>query len=85
MIFDSTVSIGSAEALYVEAIAEQLAGAELARAIATFSERSRACAAGAWFAADVLQPAAFRLYRAVASSRFVLGPHDQRLPVRSDS
>ncbi len=85
VIFDSTVPIGAAEALYLEATAGQLSGEDLDRAVATYSRRSQACGANAWEAADVLPPAAFRLYRATAASRFVLGPGDQRLPVKVDS
>ena len=69
VVFDSTVPIGAA--------AEE--------AIAVFSERSQACGARAWSAADVLPPATFRLYRATAGARFVLGPGDQRLPVMRDA
>jgi pyridoxine/pyridoxamine 5'-phosphate oxidase len=82
VIFDSTVPIGGAEALYVEASAEHLAGADLERAISTYSDRSQSCGAQAWVAADVLPPARFCLYRATSSSQSVLGPHDERLPVR---
>ena len=81
VIFDSTVPIGAAEALYLEAVAEQLSDAAIDSAIAAFSERSRSCGARAWEAADVLPPAPFRLYRATASAQFVLGPGDERLPV----
>ena len=81
VIFDSTVPIGAAEALYVEAVAEQLLGAEAKGAIVTYSERSLACGAKPWEVLDVLPPAAFRLYRATATSQFVLGRGDRRLPV----
>ena len=81
-IFDSTVPVGAAEALYLEAVAEELSGESLESAIAAYSRRSQACGARAWEAEDVLSPAAFRLYRATASTQFVLGPHDQRLPVK---
>jgi len=81
VIFDSTVPIGAAEALYVEAVAEQLLGAEAKGAIVTYSERSLACGAKPWEVLDVLPPAAFRLYRATATSQFVLGQGDKRLPV----
>jgi hypothetical protein len=30
-------------------------------------------------------PAAFRVYRAIAAVRFVLGKGDQRLPVKADA
>ena len=75
------VPIGAAEALYLEAVAEQLSDAAIDSAIAAFSERSRSCGARAWEAADVLPGAPFRLYRATASAQFVLGPGDERLPV----
>ncbi len=39
VIFDSTVPIGGAEALYIEAVAEQLSGAAIDPAIATYSQR----------------------------------------------
>jgi nitroimidazol reductase NimA-like FMN-containing flavoprotein (pyridoxamine 5'-phosphate oxidase superfamily) len=81
VIFDSTVPVGGAEAVYVEATAEQLTGEAVGPAIATFSERSQACGANAWQEAEVLPPAPLRLYRATASARYVLGPHDRRLPV----
>ena len=81
VMFDSTVPIGGAEAVYAEGVAEQLSGEELARAIAIFSQRSQASGGGAWEPANVVEPAPFRLYRAVASARSVLGPHDERLPV----
>jgi hypothetical protein len=85
VIFDSTVPIGAAEAVYLEAVAEQLSSDGLDEAIATFSERSQAHGARAWSAADVLPPATFRLYRANVSSSFVLGPGDERLPVQGDA
>jgi hypothetical protein len=81
VIFDSTVPIGAAEALYSEAVAEELSGAAVDEAIETFSRRSQACGAQAWRAEDVLPPERFRLYRATATSQSVLGPHDRRLPV----
>jgi hypothetical protein len=40
VIFDSTVPVGGAEAVYLEALAEELSGAERERAIAAFSRRS---------------------------------------------
>jgi nitroimidazol reductase NimA-like FMN-containing flavoprotein (pyridoxamine 5'-phosphate oxidase superfamily) len=81
VIFDSTVPIGDAEALYVEATAERLSGGDLVRAIATYSDRSQACGAQVWEPADVRPPARLCLYRATASAKSVLGPQDERLPV----
>jgi pyridoxine/pyridoxamine 5'-phosphate oxidase len=85
VIFDSTVPEGAAEALYLEGTAQQLVGDLLEEAITTFSARSQACGDRAWTAADVLPPARFRLYRATAASRSVLGPGDQRLPLNAST
>ncbi len=81
VIFDSTVPEAQAQAVYLEALAEELSGAERDRAIAVFSRRSRALGLSEWRTADVTGPAPHRLYRASASACFVLAPHDQRLPV----
>ena len=82
VIFDSTVPVGAAEALYVEAVAEELCGDALEEAIETYSRRSQQSGARAWQAPDVLPPSRLRLYRASASAQTVLGPGDERLPVR---
>jgi pyridoxine/pyridoxamine 5'-phosphate oxidase len=82
VIFDSTVPVGAAEALYLEAVAAEVSSRDLDEAIATYSTRSQRHGAGAWVPADVLPPAQVRLYRATAGSQFVLGPGDERLPVQ---
>jgi uncharacterized protein YhbP (UPF0306 family) len=84
VIFDSTVPIGGAEAVYMEAVAEELVGVELERAIAIYSRRSVEVGAGEWTLPDVSPPSRFRLYRATASAAFVLGPNDRRLAVSLD-
>jgi nitroimidazol reductase NimA-like FMN-containing flavoprotein (pyridoxamine 5'-phosphate oxidase superfamily) len=71
VIFDSTVPVGGAQAVYVEALAEELSGAERERGIAIYSRRSQAHGAGEWRGADVVAPAPHRLYRARASEHFV--------------
>ena len=81
VIFDSTVPEGGAEALYCDAVAEELSGSDLERAIAAFSRHSEAGGAPPWGLADVSPPARFRLYRASVTSRSVLGPGDRRIPV----
>ncbi|HEX7310782.1 MAG TPA: pyridoxamine 5'-phosphate oxidase family protein [Gaiellaceae bacterium] len=81
VIFDSTVPVGAAEALYIEAVATEVSSRDLDEAIATYSTRSQRHDAGAWVPANVLPPARLRLYRATAGSQFVLGPGDERLPV----
>jgi Pyridoxamine 5'-phosphate oxidase len=64
VIFDSTVAVGDAEAVYVEA--EELAGAEREHGIELCSPRSEAAGAGRWGLADVTSPAPHRLHRARA-------------------
>jgi hypothetical protein len=81
VIFDSTVPVGGAEALYCDAVAEELVGAARDEAIATFSRHSEAGGARPWGPADVSPPARLRLYRASVTSSSVLGPGDRRLPV----
>jgi hypothetical protein len=59
----------------------ELSGAERERGIAIYSRRSEAHGAGQWRGADVVAPAAHRLYRARASQHFVLQANDQRILV----
>ena len=82
VIFDSTVPEGQAQAVYLEALAEELTGAQRDPAIAIFSRRSQALGLSEWHAADVTAPAPHRLYRASASACFILVALDQRLPVK---
>jgi hypothetical protein len=75
----------AAEALYVEAIAEQLARDEADVAVEIYPRRSQACGARPWAASDVLAPEPFRLYRATAGARSVPQSDDQRPPVKAVS
>jgi hypothetical protein len=84
VIFNSTVPPRQAQAVYLEALAEELSGAERDRGIAIFSRRSRALGLSQWHIADVTKPAPHRLYRAIASTCYILALHDQRLPVKID-
>jgi nitroimidazol reductase NimA-like FMN-containing flavoprotein (pyridoxamine 5'-phosphate oxidase superfamily) len=81
VIFDSTVPVGGAEALYCDAVVEQLADAALEEGIAAYSRHSEAGGATAWGLEDVSPPARHRLYRATVTSSSVLGPGDRRLPL----
>ena len=81
VIFDSTVPMGSGQAVYVEATVEQLRGEDEERGIEVFSARSEALGGAAWAPADVRDPAPLRLYRATASAHYVLGARDERVPV----
>jgi hypothetical protein len=80
VIFDSNQP-GGWNALYMLAVAEQLAGAEVDEGIEIFSRRGEAQGLRRWMPEDVLPPALHRLFRATASEHFVLDPNDQRLPV----
>jgi hypothetical protein len=81
VIFDSTVRVGEAEAVYIEALAEQVPAAEVESAIATFSARSEADGGSPWRKADVVGSADFRLYRARASAHYLLGEKDSRVAI----
>lgn len=81
VVFDSTVPVGGAEALYLDARAEQLSGPELERAVAVFSAHAADGGAGVFGVEHVSGDGPFRLYRATVVDRFVLGPGDRRLPV----
>jgi len=66
-IFDSTVAVGGAIAVYVEATAEELAEGDLPGPLEVFNERSVAQGLRAWRPSDVSGFAPHRLYRATAS------------------
>jgi nitroimidazol reductase NimA-like FMN-containing flavoprotein (pyridoxamine 5'-phosphate oxidase superfamily) len=84
VIFDSTVAPGSGQAVYAEAVASAVADADLDRMIAVYSARSRAQGIPAWTRQDVSADAPHRLYVARASAHYILGPGDERVPVRLD-
>lgn len=82
VIFDSTVPIGTGRAVYMAALAEQVADdEELTRGVSVFSERSLAQGARAWTPEEVGPSGRVRLYRARVSEQFVLSPEDERLPL----
>jgi nitroimidazol reductase NimA-like FMN-containing flavoprotein (pyridoxamine 5'-phosphate oxidase superfamily) len=81
VIFDSQAPISTGQGVYMSALAEELTGAELDRAIAIFSRRSEAHGARPWTRADVTAPARHRLYRAMASEHWLLDERDERVPV----
>ncbi|HWL91115.1 MAG TPA: pyridoxamine 5'-phosphate oxidase family protein [Actinomycetota bacterium] len=78
VIFDSHEP-GGGKALYMSAVAEQLADVD--EAIQIFSRHGEAQGLRRWTREDVSPTARHRLYRATASERFVLDEHDQRHPV----
>jgi hypothetical protein len=82
VVFDSTVPIGGAAAVYVEATAGLAARTELDDLVAVYSRRSQAQGGEALARQEVEGDAPHRLYVARASAHFLLGPGDRRLPVR---
>ena len=81
VIFDSQVPGGAGQAVYLSAVARELAGAEVDDGIEIFSRRSEAQGLPTWSSEDVRPPARHRLYRATASEHFVLSSGDERIPV----
>jgi len=73
-IFDSTVAVGGAQAVYMSGLAEELTGAELERGIEVFGRLSEADVGRRWGPDDVRPPSLFRLYRAAVSEHYVLIP-----------
>jgi nitroimidazol reductase NimA-like FMN-containing flavoprotein (pyridoxamine 5'-phosphate oxidase superfamily) len=71
-IFDSTVRVGGAQAVYMAGTAEELTGAELERGIEVFGRLSVADVGRAWGHDDVQPPSPFRLYCATVSEHYVL-------------
>jgi hypothetical protein len=91
VVFDSQVPIGTGQAVYMSAVAEQLRGDELERGIGIFSRRSLTHGGRAWTPEDAVPPAHLRLYRATVSEHFMLDksgegpPYDHRTQVRLSS
>ena len=82
VVFDSTVVPGTAQALYVDAVAEEVGADEVESAIAAYSARSEAQGIRPWRIADVVGSAArHRLYRARARSYSLLSGGDRRIAV----
>ena len=81
VVYDSTVPVGGAAAVYVEAVAAEVPAADRAAALAVYSDKSVARGIRPWQEADVTGFAPHRLYRARASAVFVLDDRDQRVPV----
>lgn len=79
VLFDSTVAVGGAAAMYVEAEAEEVGPADRAAALAVFNARAQEQGIGLWDDPAVTGEAQFRLYRARASRVYVLDEHDGRV------
>lgn len=83
-IFDSTVPMGTGQAVYVETTVERLEGEDEQGGIDAFSARSEASGGPAWSVDDIRPPAPLRLYRATATATYVLGANDERVPISLD-
>jgi uncharacterized protein YhbP (UPF0306 family) len=85
VIFDSQAPIGTGQAVYMLASAEEVTSAELHQGVDVFSRRSTAHGGREWTLDDVRPPAFHRLYRATAAQHWVLDPDvhpgDHRIPV----
>ena len=71
-IYDSSVAVGAAGAVYIRGTAQELSGAELERGIEIFDRLSRTNEGPGWQLSDVQPPSPHRLYRAIAEEHFVL-------------
>ena len=81
VIFDSRAPIGTGQAVYMTAVAEEQTDDDLKRGIEIFSRESVKDGASVWTLEDVTAPARLRLYRASVSRHFVLGERDERISV----
>ena len=82
VIFDSTVSPDQRNAVYAEAVAAIVPDAELADAVAVYSARSVVRGLETLAREEVSGDAPWRLYRARASTMYVLeDDHDRRVAV----
>ena len=77
VIFDSTVTPGDADAVYLAARAEPV-GTD---GIEIFGRVSAAQGLEGWTAERVTAPAKHRLYRATVTEAFRLGAGDERVPL----
>jgi hypothetical protein len=83
VVFDSTVPVGQADALYLRARARGLDGADRETGIARFSTRSVGHGAGPWTREDVTGGTELLLYGADVVGAWVLERGvDRRLEVR---
>ena len=71
-IYDPSVEVGTAAAVYISGTAEELTGTDLERGIEIFGRLSRTNAGRDWGLEHVQPPALYRLYRATAAEHYVL-------------
>jgi predicted pyridoxine 5'-phosphate oxidase superfamily flavin-nucleotide-binding protein len=73
-IFDSSVPVGGAQAVYMKGVAKELRGADLEQGLEVFDRATRKDHGRAYGFDDVQGSALFRLYRATVSEHWVLIP-----------
>jgi uncharacterized protein YhbP (UPF0306 family) len=71
VVFDSRIDVGAGRGVYARAVADALAGDELAEALEVYTQRSLVDGAGSWDERR-LEAAGFRLYRARTTAVSVL-------------
>ena len=71
-IFDSSVPVGSAQAVYMKGLARELTGDELESGVEIYDRVSRKDIGREWGVDDMQGPSLFRLYRATVSEHWVL-------------
>jgi uncharacterized protein YhbP (UPF0306 family) len=87
VVFNSQVPVGTGQAVYMSATAEELAGIDIDRGLDIYNGRfSNPAEHGVRLISseDVQAPALYRLYRAVASEHWIIDPvnkPDHRIPV----
>jgi hypothetical protein len=73
-IFNSQAPVGTAQAVYMSGVAEEVRGGDVAHCVDIFSRGAQARGAGEWTTDRVQRPAGLRLYRATATEQFILCP-----------
>jgi hypothetical protein len=73
-IFDSSVPVGGAQAVYMKGVGKELTGAELGLGLEVFDRVSQKDIGRGWGLDDVQGSALIRLYRATMSEHWVLIP-----------
>jgi uncharacterized protein YhbP (UPF0306 family) len=73
-IFDSSVPVGGAQAVYMKGVAKELTGSELEQGLEVYDRVSRQDVGRGFSLDDVQGSALFRLYRATVAEHWVLIP-----------
>lgn len=81
VVIDPAAAPGEPAAVYVEALAHEVADGDRPTALALYSERSQAAGFGPWDETRVTAPAPHRLYRATVERVYVLGEGDRRIAI----